>query len=252
MADYDYKAGKQRLEEILDNDMEVVEQDKLPNDDDFTFTNGYYSWVSAIFVDMRDSTELCADEDKEKLAKVFRSFSSEIIEILRDDDNLREIGIRGDCVYAVYTTPKESDELEIAIKAFYINTFMRMLNKLLKDRDLPEIKVGIGQSTAQELVVKAGRKGVGINSKIWIGKAVTRACHYADYGGKNGNPSLVFAKNSYDYFIKGLKKRNSGKSEKEVENWFTYHKDEGEGAYYTADIIETDFNNWIKAGMKID
>lgn len=54
MADYDYKAGKQRLEEILDNDMEVVEQDKLPNDDDFTFTNGYYSWVSAIFVDMRD------------------------------------------------------------------------------------------------------------------------------------------------------------------------------------------------------
>ena len=95
MADYDYKAGKQRLEEILDNDMEVVEQDKLPNDDDFTFTNGYYSWVSAIFVDMRDSTELCADEDKEKLAKVFRSFSSEIIEILRDDDNLREIGMRG-------------------------------------------------------------------------------------------------------------------------------------------------------------
>ena len=93
MADYDYKVGKQRLEEILDNDMEVVEQDKLPNDDDFTFTNGYYSWVSAIFVDMRDSTELCADEDKEKLAKVFRSFSSEIIEILRDDDNLREIGI---------------------------------------------------------------------------------------------------------------------------------------------------------------
>lgn len=37
MADYDYKAGKQRLEEILDNNMEVVEQDKLPNDDDFTF-----------------------------------------------------------------------------------------------------------------------------------------------------------------------------------------------------------------------
>lgn len=30
MADYDYKAGKQRLEEILDNDMEIVEQDKLP------------------------------------------------------------------------------------------------------------------------------------------------------------------------------------------------------------------------------
>ena len=34
--------------------------------------------------------------------------------------------------------------------------------------------------------------------------------------------------------------------------WFTYHKDEGEGDYYTADIIKIDFDNWIKAGMKID
>ena len=143
MADYDYKAGKQRLEEILDNDMEVVEQDKLPNDDDFTFTNGYYSWVSAIFVDMRDSTELCADEDKEKLAKVFRSFSSEIIEILRDDEKLREIGIRGDCVYAVYTSPLKTDIYECADKCFYVNTFMKMLNRLLKQHSLPEIKVGI-------------------------------------------------------------------------------------------------------------
>ena len=65
---------------------------------------------------MRDSTELCADEDKEKLAKVFRSFSSEIIEILRDDDNLREIGIRGDCVYAVYTSPLKTDIYECADK----------------------------------------------------------------------------------------------------------------------------------------
>ncbi len=152
MAEYDYKAGKQRLEEILDNDMEVIEQDKLPKDDEFTFTNGYYSWVSALFVDMRDSSILCADEDKEKVSKIFRSFTSEIIEILRDDDNIREIGIRGDCVYAVYTSPQKADELNIATRAFYINTFMKMLNKLLKDRGLPEIKVGVGQSTAKELV----------------------------------------------------------------------------------------------------
>ena len=249
MADYDYKAGKQRLEEILDNDMEIVEQDKLPNDDDFTFTNGYYSWVSAIFVDMRDSTELCADEDKEKLAKVFRSFSSEIIEILRDDDNLREIGIRGDCVYAVYTNPKQADVFETANKCFYVNTFMKMLNQLFREHDLPEIKVGIGMSTAQELVVKAGRKGVGINSKIWIGKAVSRSCHYADYGNKDGNPAIVMGTCSYNNMIDKLEKNNPGKKPKE---WFTYHKDEGEGDYYTANIIKTGFDNWISSGMKID
>ncbi len=29
-------------------------------------------------------------------------------------------------------------------------------------------------------------------------------------------------------------------------------KDEGEGAYYTADIVKKEFDNWIEAGMKID
>ena len=101
MANYDYKAGKKRVKEILDNNLEIIEQDKLPSIDELTFDNGYKSWVGAIFVDIRNSTSLFTEEDKEKISKIIRSFTSEIIEILRDDDNLREIGIRGDCVYEV-------------------------------------------------------------------------------------------------------------------------------------------------------
>ena len=249
MANYDYKAGKQRLSEILDNKMEVIEQSELPNDDSFTFSNGYFSWVSAIFIDMRASTALCANEDKERLSKVFRSFSSELIEILRTDDNLREIGIRGDCVYAVYTTPTKDAVYEIADRCFWANTFMKMLNKMLSNKRLPTIKVGIGMSTAQELVVKAGRKGVGINNKVWIGKAVTRACHYSSYGNKNGLSPLVFSNCSYSNFIDKLVERSKGKDPK---SWFTYHADEGEGAYYSADIIKSDFDAWISNGMKDD
>ena len=126
MAYYEYKKGKDRIVAILDNKLEVVEKDELPSDDSFTFNNGYYSWVSSVFVDIRSSSELFADEDKEKVAKLIRSFTSEIIEILRKDDNLREIGIRGDCVYAVYTTPKKDDVYEIADKTFYVNTYMNM------------------------------------------------------------------------------------------------------------------------------
>ena len=91
MATYDYKIGKERIEEILDNELKVVEQNEVPKDSSFTFSNGYYSWVSAIFVDIRDSSVLFADEDKEKVSKIIRAFTSEIIEILRNDDNLREM-----------------------------------------------------------------------------------------------------------------------------------------------------------------
>ena len=104
-------------------------------------------------------------------------------------------------------------------------------------------------STAQELVVKAGRKGVGINNKVWIGKAVTRACHYSSYGNKNGHSPLVFSSCSYSNFIDKLVERSKGKDPK---SWFTYHADEGEGAYYSADIIKSDFDAWISNGMKDD
>ena len=114
--------------------------------------------------------------------------------------------MRGDCVYAVYTNPKQADVYETANKCFYVNTFMKMLNQLFREHNLPEINVGIGMSTAQELVVKAGRKGVGINSKIWIGKAVSRACHYADHGNKDGNPAIVMGTCSYNNMIDKLVK----------------------------------------------
>ena len=113
--------------------------------------------MTAIFVDIRNSTDLFSKDDKEIVSKIIRSFTSEVIEILRKDDLLREIGIRGDCVYAIYTTPNQVDILEIINKSCYINTFMNMLNKLLAAKGFSTISVGIGISSDQELVVKAGR-----------------------------------------------------------------------------------------------
>lgn len=247
MATYDYRKGKERVENILDNELKVIEQGKLPYDDLFTFSNGYYSWVTAIFVDIRGSSSLFADEDKEKVSKIIRSFTSEVIEILRDDDNLREIGIRGDCVYAVYTTPNKVDILEQADKTFWINSYMGMLNMLLLERSMPTIKVGIGMSTAKELVVKAGRKDVGINSKVWIGEAVTRAANFSSLGNKDGNSVQIYSSCSFDNFIEQLEKRNSNKKPRD---WFTYCYDDENGYYYTANVVKSDFDKWIDGGME--
>ena len=98
---YDYREGKKRIKEILDNNTTVNETDAVPSDDNFTFENSYYSWVTSIFVDIRDSSDLFANSDKIVVSKIIRSFTSEIIEILRNDNNLREIGIRGD-VYMLF------------------------------------------------------------------------------------------------------------------------------------------------------
>lgn len=246
--DYDYKKGKERVEQILDNDIEINDKGNIPNDDNFTFNNGYYAWVTAIFVDIRDSSKLFSKKglnDKEKTAKLVRAFTSEIIEILRDAEYLKEIGIRGDCVYAIYNTPNEIDEYRCARKTFYINTYLEMLNKLLEERGEACFKAGIGMATAQELVVKSGRKHTGINNKVWIGEAVTRASNLSSLGQKDGKKRLFFSSSSYNIFIKKLKKKKP-----EAENWFTEYTDEDGEIIYGADIIISAFNEWIKSGME--
>ena len=247
MADYDYKQGKKRIKNILDNQLTVVEQDKLPAIDKLTFDNAYKSWVSAIFVDIRDSTSLFTEEDKEKVSKIIRSFTSEIIEILRKDDNLREIGIRGDCVYAIYTTPFQSDIYECVDKAIYVNTYLKMLNKLLANKKYPTITAGIGIGTAKELIVKAGRKDVGINNPVWIGDAVTGASNLSSIANKDGHDPIAFSNLTYLNSIEQLKKNNS---KKDVDSWFTEYHDADLGTFYCANIIKVEFDNWIDDGTK--
>ena len=203
--------------------------------------------MTAIFVDIRNSTDLFSKDDKEIVSKMIRSFTSEVIEILRKDDLLREIGIRGDCVYAIYTTPKKSDILEIMDKSFYINTFMNMLNKLLVDKGFSTINVGIGVSTAQELVVKAGRKDVGINNSVWIGDAVTKASNLSSLGNKNGYMSIVLSSLTHSNIINLFVERNGIKSK----SWFSQKYDPKIGTFYVSGIIKSNFNEWIDNGMKV-
>lgn len=249
MASYDYKAGKKRVKEILDNKLEVVEQNTLPSIDNLTFDNAYKSWVSAIFVDIRNSTQLFTEENKSKVSKIIRSFTSEIIEILRDDDYLREIGIRGDCVYAIYTTPTKDDIFECIQKAFFVNTYLKMLNKLLDEKKYPTIKAGIGIGTAKELIVKAGRKGVGINNPVWIGEAVTGAANLSSIANKDGYGPIAFSNLTYCNTINKLRENNS---EKDVDSWFEKYDDADLGIFYCANIIKSNFDEWISEGMKTD
>ena len=249
MADYDYKAGKKRIKEILDNTLEVIGKDRIPKDDKFTFSNAYYGWVTGVFIDIRNSTDLFSQKNKEEVSKIIRSFTSEIIEILRDSDNLREIGIRGDCVYAIYATGLKSNVYESVDKTIYVNTFLKMLNKLLTEKHFPNISVGIGISTARELVVKAGRKDIGINNSVWIGDAVTKAANLSSIGNKDSYLSMNMSDITYKNIITILKENNK---EENVENWFTKYTTKEHGTFYSANITKVKFDKWITDGMSED
>lgn len=243
---YDYKARKQKVEEILDKTDKVNEVDKFPRDEDFTYSNGYKAIAGAIFVDLRDSTTLFSGDKDVDIAKVIRGFTSEIIEILRKytDTNLKEIGIRGDCVYAVYSAPKKDDIADIADRAFFINTYMNMLNKLLANRELPTIKAGIGLAVEETLAVKAGRKSSGINNLVWIGESVAKAAKLSDLGNKDSVNPIVMSDLFYINYIDVAKEKNPKEA-----SWWKIGESDKYGTYYHADVIKKEFNEWIDDGM---
>jgi hypothetical protein len=246
ISGYDYKERKKKVEEILDNTDKINEVDKFPRDEDFTYENGYKAWTGAIFVDLRDSTKLFTENEEVDIAKVIRGFTSEIIEILRKDtekNELKEIGIRGDCVFAVYSAPKQADLHDIANRAFYINTYLKMLNKLLEERELPTVKAGIGLAANKTLAVKAGRKSSGVNNLVWIGEAVTKAANLSDLGNKNGVSPIVMSDLFYINYIEV-------ETNSEAETWWKNKSDLQNGTYYHGNVVYTDFDSWIDAGMK--
>lgn len=248
MAEYNYIEGKKRIIEILEGETDTQEVDKIPSMDSFTFDNGYKGWVTALFIDLRDSTKLFAEsENKTDVAKIIRSFTSEIIDILRKDENIREIGIRGDCVYAIYTCSSKDEDYEIFEKSIFVNTFCIMLNRMLADRNLKTIKYGIGVATGIDLVVKAGREHTGINSLVWIGKAVNYASHLSNLGGTDNYCRLLFS----DLFMVNLKKYAANNPElvSFKEDWFVEYSNEKLGTFYGAELHKVAFNNWIKNGM---
>lgn len=258
MSEYNYRESKKRVEEILNAENNIDNDVDLIPKTDGTYKNGVSGWVATIFVDIRDSTNLFASGKKSSVAKIVRAFVSEVIEILDPDNNrIRDIGIRGDCVYAIYAISQQNriknkeEVVEVLNKAFYINTFMKMLNSLLTKRQMQQISVGIGLSINKDLRVKTGRVHSGVNDNVWIGKSVTYASKLSSMASKiicDYTPILMNSE-LYNDTIGMLIRNNPGKN---VKSWYKTFYDENIGIYYGCDVVMSSFNKWIDEGMKND
>lgn len=247
MAYYDYESGKQRIIDVLTSKTEVEEKDSIPaSEEEFTYKNGIIAWVGALFVDIRDSTSYFKDKKPEQKARILRAFHGEVIRILKQNAKYRQIGIRGDCVYAIFSSDKQEDLQEIFDEAAMINTYQEMFQKILSNYNMPTFKVGIGLGASKTLIVKAGVKGSGINDFIWIGDAVVDASNLSSLGNKNGRAPIIMDSCFYEN-IKGFKANADHKND-------SYCKKIGVDKMgkdiWATDMVFTTFNNWIMGGMK--
>lgn len=236
---YEFKDSKANVINILKSKTPIKKMEYIPSDDEFTYENGVETFVSAIFIDIKNSSKLF-HERNEKLARLLRAFTSEIITILNDNSNLKQIGIRGDCVYGIYSTPKQNDIVEIYEIAVTINTFLLMFNNILSNYNYNVIEAGIGLGCDRELIIKAGRKGSGVNDKIWIGDAVVDAANLSTIAKREFDENIAMNKLFYDKI----------KNHKFANLITEFYSNKLKLNIYKSDAVLKNIKKWIIGGMK--
>lgn len=244
MTEYKYEERNNEIDKILENDIVIEEKKRIPSSDSFTFNKGYEAWVTAVFVDIRNSTDVIFNnENQQEAFKIINSFTSEVIEIMHSNNNYHDIGIRGDCIYGIYSTPSKEDIYDATNVAFYINTFIGMLNKKLEQNGLRTITVGIGVATSKTTVLKSGRKNININNNIWFGESVALASHLSDLANKEYDDSIIISDITYINIIDKMYGKNT-----EAKTWFNeeWHN---QNKIYRCNIIKKEFDKWINNNL---
>ncbi len=143
--------------------------------------------TSTIFIDIVSSTKYIEKVSSNvDVIKVYYSLIAEMLEVLYTyKDQVIDIGIRGDCVYATYLTTKDSMRYEVAKIAAVACTCNKMIRRLLKQNGFELARVGIGTSSGVSYLVKIGSKGSGISDIVYFGDTVKDAKVLGDTSNRN-------------------------------------------------------------------
>lgn len=234
--EYDYVASSERIDAILKQPKgQFQETESLPDRDRLTFTNGFYSYCTAVFIDIRDSSALTNDYTRPVLAKIYRAFISEMVAALNDNVKVREVNIVGDCVWAVYNTPTKGDIADAFTTAVRANTLLKLLNKHYKKNNLNSISIGVGMDYGRALMIKAGFNGSKINDVIYMGDVVNRAAHLAHKAGRGYASPIWLGEIAYGNL-----------TDPDDQSLLTRSYDNELGYVYTGNAILRQMNAWIK------
>ncbi|MFD8267339.1 hypothetical protein [Streptomyces althioticus] len=230
---FDHIASAQRIRNYLTGSQSFEEANSLPDRDKLTFSNGFYANCSAIFVDIRKSSELPTHYKRPRLARIYRAYLSELVAIFNGDQNTREINIAGDATWAVINTPLKSDVDSVFALGARANSMAKVLNHEMKRASYGHpIEVGVGMSWGRALMIKAGYSGSGINDVVYMGDVVNEAAKLANYGNSRpGVPAIVTSSNFYG----NLNEHNRGLLD------YDYAR-----KCYTGSVINTAMEEWFK------
>lgn len=182
---YSYINSFARIDSIIaSSDNSFEELSEIPSRDRLTFNNGFYVYCTALYVDIRNSSKLPSKHTRPKLAKLYRSYISEIVAVINGNAQCAEVTIEGDCVWGIFNTTQRVHIDNVFSTAAEISSLINVLNYKFAKKGIEQITVGIGIHYGRALMVKAGYNGSSINDVVWMGDVLNEASKLCGYGNK--------------------------------------------------------------------
>lgn len=233
---YDIDKSAKRIDDILNaSNSEFEELLEIPSRDKLTFTNEFYINVGALFVDIRNSSDLTDEHKRPTLAKLYRSYISKVVAIINSFEDCKEINIVGDCVSAIFNARYQSQIQSMFSCSAKINSLIQILNYKLQKKNIQTISIGIGLAYGRALMVKAGYSGSSINDVVWMGDVVNEASNLCNKANKGSNKCIL---------VDGDVQYNLTDDDKKL---LSYNYNE---QCYEGDFVNSAMKEWYKQNCK--
>ncbi len=229
-TEYNLKHGVERINQIIETpDSKYEELEKLPTRDALTYTNGFHVKCAALFVEIRDATELPNLHKNNRLAKLYRTCLSEVTAVMNGNPKCAEINIAGTCISGFFDAPWQDDLNDVFSTAGKISSIVRIINQRFSGNP---IQIGIGLSYGKALLVKLGYKGTKLSEVLWTGDVVSETSRLASYGNKEPTDR--------ETMVSEIVYHNLGDENKKLLE-FNSARD-----CYHGSIVNKHMNNWYK------
>ena len=230
---FNLASSLKRIDDILNaDDKNFAESSSIPSRDKLTYSNGFYVYCAALFVDIHDSSTMTDEHKRPVLAKIYRSFISEMVALFNDSNITKEVNIHGDCVWCVCDTPLKTNIDKLFSLAAKACSMVDILNYKLEKKGYTTYSVGVGLDYGRALMIKAGNYGSGIADVVWMGDVVNQACHLSNEANSGYSDMRVFLSNT---IYKNLNETNQKLCTKDVGR-----------NIYQANVVNVEMNKWLE------
>ncbi len=195
---YNFEQSLERIDNILKTDYRSYKVLKsIPSRDELSCTNGFYVMCTALYVDVRIPSKLSERYHEATLAKIYRSYISEVVAILNGNNNCAEVNIEGNSVWGIFDTPHKEEMDSVLCTAARVSSIIDILNSKYRKKDIDPITVGIGIDYGRALMMKAGHNGSEIDEIVWMGEVINSASRLCSYGNKRRYDKEVMVSNVF-------------------------------------------------------